>query len=205
MELTRRAVGALAVSGIAGLAGCSGSGSTSFEAQAAVTDTGNTGYERTRQERPEVTREFAGQEVTVTNVVTEYQKEVNMPVIGEQKLGVFTAFTTPQVDVAGQTFNPIGSWSTTRLVEELQSRYDGMNDLQKEGEESHQILGSSRTVSTFSATVTVSGNEIPVIILVAKFEHESDIVVPVGVFPEEKRDQEGANIRTLMSNMSHPA
>lgn len=205
MELTRRAVGTLAVTGIAGLAGCSGSGSTSFEAEAAATSTGDTGYERTRQDRPEITREFAGQEVTVTNVITEYQKEVSMPVMGDQKLGVFTAFTSPQVKVAGQTFNPIGEWSTERLVNELQSRYESMNDAQKEGEESHEILDDGRTVSTFSATMTVDGNDVPVIILVAKFEHESDIVVPMGVFPEEKQDQEGQNIRTLMSNMSHPA
>lgn len=205
MELTRRAVGTLAVTGIAGLAGCSGSGSTNFEAEAAVTATGDTGYEQTRQDRPEITREFAGQEVKVTNVVTEYQKSVEIPLMGETKLGVFTAFTSPQVKIAGQTFNPIGGWSTTRLVDELQSRYESMNDVQKQGDENHEILGDSRTVSTFSATMTVNGNDVPVIILVAKFNHESDIVVPMGVFPEEKQDQEGQNIRTLMSNMSHPA
>lgn len=205
MELTRRAVGALAVTGVAGLAGCSGSGATSFEAEAAVTDPGDTGYEETRQDDQKITREFAGQEVTVTNKITEYQKEVSMPVMGDQKLGVFTAFTSPQVKVAGQTFNPIGEWSTTKLVNELQSRYDSMKDVQKEGDEDHDILDDTRTLSTFSATMTVNGNDVPVIILVAKFENESDIVVPMGVFPEEKQDQEGENIRTLMSNLRHPA
>lgn len=205
MELTRRAVGALAVTGVAGLAGCSGSGSTTFEADVAATATGDTGYEREDRRKPELTRTFAGQEVKVINTITEYQKTVNIALMGEAKLGVFTAFTSPQVEVAGQTFNPIGDWSTTKLVKELQSRYESMNDAQKQGEEDHDILGSTRTVSTFSATMTVDGNDVPVIILVAKFEHESDIVVPMGVFPEEKQDQEGDNIRTLMSNMSHPA
>jgi hypothetical protein len=190
---------------VAGLAGCSGSGSTTFEADAAVTATGDTGYEQESQDKPELTRTFAGQEVTVINTITEYQKTVNIALMGEAKLGVFTAFTSPRVEVAGQTFNPIGEWSTTKLVNELQSRYESMNDVQKQGEEDHDILGNTRTVSTFSATMTVDGNDVPVIILVAKFEHESDIVVPMGVFPEEKQDQEGANIRTLMANMSHPA
>lgn len=205
MELSRRAVGALTVSGVAGLAGCSGSGATTFEAAAAVTATGDTGYERTRQTKPTITQTFAGQEVKVVNALTEYQKTVDLTVIGEAKLGVFTAFTSPQVKVAGQTFNPIGEWSTAKLVNELQSRYQSMKNVQKEGEEKLNILGSSRTVVTFSATMTANGQQMDVIMLVAKFEHESDIVVPLGVFPKEKRDQEGPNIRTLMSNMSHPA
>ena len=205
MELTRRTVGALAVSGIAGLAGCSGGGATTFEAEAAVTSTGDTGYEQTRQDESEITRTFAGQDVTVTNVLTEYQKEVSIALIGDAKLGVFTAFTSPQVSVAEQTFNPIGDWSTTKLVKQLQSRYESMDDATKEGESNHDILGGSRTVVRFSATMTVDGNDIPVIMLVAKFEHDSDIVVPMGIFPEERQDEEGANIRTLMSNMSHPA
>jgi hypothetical protein len=193
------------VSAVAGLAGCSGSGATTFEADAAATATGDTGYEREDERTPTITREFAGQEVKVTNVITEYQKTMSIPLLGEAKLGVFTAFTSPQVKVAGQSFNPIGQWSTKKLVTELQSRYDSMNDVQKEGEESQKVLGSTRTVSTFSATMTVDGNDVPIILLVAKFKHESDIVVPMGIFPEERRDKEGTNIRTLMSNMSHPA
>jgi len=74
MELSRRAVGALTVSAVAGLAGCSGSGATTFEADAAATATGDTGYEREDERTPTITREFAGQEVKVTNVITEYQK-----------------------------------------------------------------------------------------------------------------------------------
>lgn len=204
MKLSRRAVGALAVSGIAGLAGCSGSGSTTFEANAATTSTGETGYEKQDEREQTVTKEFAGQEVNVTNKITEYHKEVEIALVGSAKLGVFTAFTTPEVSVAGQEFNPIKDWSTDKIVKQLQNRYESMSNVQKESEESHKILGSSRTVAKFSATMTYNGNDIPVFILIAKFNHGSDFVVPMGVFPQEKEDQEGANIRTLMSNMSHP-
>ncbi|MFB6220056.1 MAG: DUF6517 family protein [Halolamina sp.] len=205
MRLTRRAVGALAVAGITGLAGCSGGDTTSFEAEAAATATGDTGYEKKGQREQTITKEFAGQEVEVTNVITEYQKEVEIPLTGSAKLGVFTAFTTPEVSVAGQEFNPIKDWSTEKIVKQLQSRYESMGNVQKEGTESHEILGSSRTVTKFSATMTYQGNDVPVFILIAKFNHESDFVVPMGVFPQRKEDQEGANIRTLMSNLSHPA
>lgn len=177
---------------------------TTFEADVATTSTGETGYEEQDQRENTITREFAGQEVEVTNKTVEYHKEVEVPLVGSAKLGVFTAFTTPEVGVAGQEFNPIDEWSTEEIVRQLQSRYESMSDVQKESEGSHEILGNSRTVSRFSATMTYEGNEIPVVILIAKFNHGSDFVVPMGVFPQEKEEQEGENVRTLMSNTSHP-
>ena len=204
MELSRRAVGTLTVAGIAGLAGCSGS--TSFSADYAVTDTGDTGYEQTGQRQPTMTRTFAGQEVNVTNTVTEYRKDMELSFFGgSSDVGVFSAFTTPQVNVAGQSFNPISDISNKQLAERFQNRFDSMDGLGQESSEEVEILGSARTVTKFSATVTVEGNEVPIFLLLAKFEHESDIVVPMGIFPQERQDEEGPNVRQLMSNMSHPA
>lgn len=117
MKLSRRAVGSLALTGIAGLAGCSG-GSTSFSAEA-KTSTADTGYQRQDQREETITREFAGQEVTGSNVTTEYDKEIDIPLIGSAKLGVFTAFTSPEVNVAGQEFNLIDDWSTEKIVGQL--------------------------------------------------------------------------------------
>ncbi|MEF8800977.1 MAG: DUF6517 family protein [Halolamina sp.] len=113
----------LALTGIAGLAGCSG-GSTCFSAEAATTSTADTGYERQDQREETITREFAGQEVTVTNVITECDKEIDIPLIGSAKLGVSTAFTSPEVNVAGQEFNPIDDGRTEKIVGQLQSRYE---------------------------------------------------------------------------------
>lgn len=204
MELTRRAVGALTVAGVAGLAGCSGS--TSFSAEFAETDVGETGYEQTGQREPTMTRTFAGQEVTITNTVTEYRKEIELPLFGGgSDVGVFAAFTSPQVEVAGQTFNPISNMSTKDLAQRFQQRFDNMSDLQEESEEEVEMLGSARTVTKFSATVTVDGNEVPVFLLIANFNHESDVIVPMGIFPQEREDEEGPNIRQLMANLSHPA
>lgn len=203
MELTRRAVGTLTVAGIAGLAGCSGS--TSFSAEFAVTDTGDTGYERTGQREPTMTRTFAGQDVNITNTVTEYRKEIDLGPLGSSDVGVFAAFTSPQVKVAGQTFNPISDMSNEELAQRFQQRFDGMSDVSRESEEEVDVLGSTRTVTKLSATVTVDGNEVPVFLLVANFNHESDVVVPIGIFPQEREDEEGPNIRQLMANLTHPA
>ncbi|KPN31633.1 hypothetical protein SY89_02382 [Halolamina pelagica] len=203
MELTRRAVGTLTVAGIAGLAGCSGS--TSFSAEYAVTDTGETGYEQTDQREPTMTRTFAGQDVEITNTVTEYRKEIDLGMFGSSDIGVFAAFTSPQVNVAGQTFNPISNMSNKELAQRFQQRFDGMSDVSRESEEEVDVLGSSRTVTKLSATVTVDGNEVPVFLLIANFNHESDVVVPMGIFPQEREDEEGPNIRQLMANLTHPA
>ena len=203
MELTRRAVGALTVAGIAGLAGCSGS--TSFSADFAVTDTGDTGYERTGQREPTMTRTFAGQDVNITNTVTEYRKEIDLGLLGSSDVGVFAAFTSPQVELAGNTFNPIADMSNEELAQRFQQRFDGMSDVSRESEEQVDVLGSSRTVTKLSATVTVDGNDVPVFLLIANFNHESDVVVPIGIFPQEREDEEGPNIRQLMTNLTHPA
>ena len=204
MELSRRKVGALTVAGLAGLAGCSGS--TSFSAEYATTDTGDTGYEQTDQRQPTMTRTFAGQEVEVTNTVTEYRKEVQLSILGTSSdIGVFAAFTSPQVEVADQSFNPIANLDAGELVRRFQQRFDSMNDVSRESDEEVEMLGSARTVTKFSATVTVDGNEVPVFVLLANFNHESDVVVPMGIFPQEREDEEGPNVRQLMSNLSHPA
>lgn len=204
MELTRRDVGVLTVAGVAGLAGCSGS--TSFSSEFAVTDPGDTGYEETDQREPTMTRTFAGQEVDITNTVTEYRKEMQLSAFGgSSDVGVFSAFTSPQVEVAGQTFNPISGMSNEKLIQRFQERFDDMKDVSKESEEEVDVLGSARTVTKFSATVTVDGNDVPVFILLANFNHESDVIVPIGIFPQEREDEEGPNIRELMENLSHPA
>ena len=204
MELSRRAVGALTVAGISGLAGCSGS--TSFSAEYAETDTGETGYERTGQRQPSMTRTFAGQEVTVTNTVTEYRKEVQLSLLGgSADVGVFAAFTSPQVEIAGRSFNPISDMDTEQLAERFQSRFDSMDGLGQESSEQVDVLGAARTVTKFSATVTVEGNQVPVFLLIANFSHESDVVVPMGIFPQERQDEEGPNVRQLMANLTHPA
>ena len=204
MELTRRAVGALTVAGVAGLAGCSGS--TNFSADFAVTDVGDTGYEQTGQREPTMTRTVAGQEVNITNTVTEYRKEIELSFFGgSSDVGVFAAFTSPQVEVAGQSLNPISNISTEELIQRFQNRFDSMNDVSRESEEEVDILGSARTVTKFSATVSVDGNDVPVFVLIANFNHESDAVVPMGIFPQERQDEEGPNVRQLMANLSHPA
>ncbi|GAB7093202.1 hypothetical protein JCM30237_03540 [Halolamina litorea] len=194
----------MTVAGVAGLAGCSGT--TSFSAEFAETDPGDTGYEQTGQREPTMTRTVAGQEVNITNTVTEYRKEMELSFFGgSSDIGVFAAFTSPQVEVAGQSLNPISNISNRELIERFQQRFDSMSNVERESEEEVESLGSARTVTKFSAIVSVEGNEVPVFVLLANFNHEGDAVVPMGIFPQEREDEEGPNVRQLMANLTHPA
>lgn len=149
-DLTRRAaLGGLA-SGLLATGGClgvvTGDRPLAFEsAPASVGDDGlsETGYELEDRQSPAVSREVsvAGQtrEVTVTNHVARYEKAIDLGPLGRQKAAVFALVTTPQVQVAGRAFNPVGEMSTQRILEEFQSRFEGLTVDRKVG---------SRSVST---------------------------------------------------------
>jgi len=135
---TRRgALGLAGVVGLAGLAGCTaldvatGGEPAEFAAGTATVadDTlSETGYELNEVSDQTVSREFevAGQtrEARVTNTIAEYDKAVE--VLGERyQAAVFAALTTPQVEVLGQSFNPIDDLSPDERAELIADRYEG--------------------------------------------------------------------------------
>lgn len=209
MRLTRRAVGGLAATGLASLAGCSVlNGPVTFDAEAAVAAQGtldDTGYELEGQNEPTMTRKYAGKEVKVTNVVTEYQKTMEVNLLGNAKLGVFVAFSTPSVKVAGQgPFNPIKNWSNKEIVMKLQSRYDSLNNVKSESSTSVKTLGKSTDVGKFSATTTYNGEQVDLYIHITKVQHEDDFVVLLGMYPQQRSEEED-DIMSLMKSVKHPA
>ena len=212
MKPTRRGFGGIAVGTLAALAGCAGlQGATSFESEPARVPgetQSDTGYQETNTEEMTVTREVSGQEVEATNHVAEYQKEVEFGAFGSAKLGVYVAFTTPAVQVAGQEFNPISELSREELVQRIQGRYDAVESVSKAGEFEATVTENTATVGEFDAKTTYNGQEIDLKILVARVKHDygnsSDFVVPVGIYPT-RRDEERSNVVSLMENTEHPA
>lgn len=209
MQLTRRSVGAASLVGLTSLAGCTAltGGSLSFESDPAGVSSSTrseTGYEQADQRSTSLERTFAGQDVTVTNWITQYQKSVELGGAIEAKLGVFVAFTTPAVKIAGQgPFNPVGNVSTSELVKRLQGQYASMQDVEKVGSSSVGILGSSTNVDKFSATTTFEGQEIDLYLHIAKRQHEKDFVIPVGIYPQ-RLDGEESNVTAMMKALRHP-
>ena len=167
----------------------------------------DTGYEETRDVENNVTRAFgaAGQSrnVTVTNQVAEYQRSVSLPVVGSQPFSRFTVVSSPEVEVAGQTFNPLGDLSNRELAQRLQQQYSTVENLQFVENSTTTVLGSETTVSKFSAeAATESGQRFDVYVDLTKTRDGEDFVVAVAVYPQ-RLDGEGARVDTMLGGVEH--
>lgn len=166
----------------------------------------DSGYELSSSDTQNVTRNVsvAGQErtVRVTNHVTEYNRSLSLGPFGDAELGRFVLFTTPEIQIAGQTMNPAADWSERRVLTEVAQRYASLNDVSHEENRSVAILGEARTVEQFAGTTTVGGDEIDVVVHVTKFTHEGDVVVGIGIHPQELPDEEDRQ-DDLFSGVQH--
>jgi hypothetical protein len=164
------------------------------------------GYEAVQVESMTTNRSFtvAGQtrNVSVTNHVAAYQRAVELGPLGSEPFARFTVLSTPQVEVAGRTLNPVGELSDRELATRLQSQYDSIEDVRFAGNRSVGTLGESRTVSRFDATTTVAGTEVDLELHVAKFRHGEDFIVTIGVHPE-RLDGEAARVETMLRGIEH--
>lgn len=212
-ELTRRTLLGGVAAGIASTAGCtalvSGDEPLEFDAtKATVADEAleSTGYELAAEESPTVNREFsaAGQtrEVTVTNHVTTYQKQLDFGPLGSVEGALFAAFATPQITIAGQSFNPIGEMSNEQLIEQVGSRFDGLSVGDHVGSSEVDTLGKTVTIEKYEATATVQEQEVPIYLLFGRVKHDGDYVVPVAGYPRQLQEEE-TNAYTLVENLEH--
>ena len=215
MISNRRVVAAVAVALLLSTSGCigflTGSEALTFTAEpAAVADSAveEAGYESngTRELTVNRTFEVAGQErrVVATNQVTSYDKSLDLGPLGETRLGVFTVVSTPAVEIAGQTLNPIGQFSNARLVEFVQQRYSGLSDIRQVSERNITVQGTETTVTKFAGTATVEGREIDVFVHVTKYRDGEDFVLAIGVYPQQL-DGEEENVLSMMRAIEHPA
>jgi len=166
------------------------------------------GYEYNGTRELTVNRSFdvGGQErrVVATNRIADYSKSIELGPLGEAEVGVFNVVTTPAVEVAGQTLNPIGSYSNARLVEFVQQQYSGLGDIQQVSERNVTIQGTETTVTKFSATASIEGREIDVFVHVTKYRNGDDFIVAVGVYPQQLESSEESNIFSMLRAIDHP-
>ena len=210
----RQFAGATGASALASLAGCAAlTGSVEFSASAAPVEKAtlkDTGYSRYQTTRPVVERtyEAGGQSKTVEveNVVTQYDKAVDLTAIGlgAFQAAVFTTLSTPQVEVLEQTFNPVGDMSTDELAGRIQERYEGITVGEKDDEWSATVAGSSTTVARYPAEATLTEADAKVDLwlhLSQAVEAADDFVVTFGGYPQ-LLDQ-GDNIDALTNAVTH--
>lgn len=212
---TRRHLAVAALALLVLSSGCigvlTGSEALTFEADAATTDesvASDAGYENNGTKSQTVEREFtvAGQTRTVeaVNKVTTYEKTVEIPLVGSADLGVFSVISSPAVEIAGKTFNPIGDYSNDRLVRFIAGSYGGLDDVERVSERRLSVLGTETAVTKYSATATFQEQEIDVFVHVTKIRDGDDFVVAIGVYPQELSDEE-SNVVSMLRAVEHPA
>ncbi len=189
-------------------AGCGfilGNEPAEFEADpSAVSDAvlSETGYEFIEHERNEIEREFeAGGEsrsVIATNVRAKHEKSIGGDILDTPAAAVFTSLTTPQVEVLGQTFNPIEDMSAADLAERVQGQYETFADVEKQRESEVTINGETTTESTFTAEAVYDDSPLEVMLHITDaVELGDDFVVTFGSYPKPASGEE-ENIRQLM-------
>jgi SOS-response transcriptional repressor LexA len=169
-----------------------------------------TGYEQSRTDTNQLNREFsaAGQtrEVEVTNHIAEYARTVDAGPLGSEDLARFIVVSTPAVEIFDRTFNPVGEMSNRQLVERVQDRYEGLQNVQSQSERTVPVLGTSATVSVFSAEATVKGTEqtIDLTLHVTRVRHGDDFVIAIGAHPAVLNG-EVQNVDRLLKGVRHDA
>lgn len=211
--MARREAAGVFVALLVLLGGCTGalSGPVTFSASEATVDDAaleETGYEHNRTEELTVTRTFsaAGQskEVEVTNYVSEYHKTVGIQGVAEKRAAVFATFASPQVEVLGQSFNPLAKYDNRQLAERFTDQLDSVDDLRKVDSQNRTMLGEHTEVTKFEATVTTSfGFEFDAYVHVTKVEHGGDHVVALAVYPQRLGDQ-SESVDRLLEGVEHP-
>lgn len=174
-----------------------------------------TGYEEYNQTTMEVERTFeaAGQSqrVVVTNQLAEYDKAVDFGALGilgsgRYQAAIVTALTTPQVDVLGQTFNPVADTSSADLAGMVQDRYDGISNVQQVGEETAPVAGGSTTVGEFEARADLigAGATVDLTLHIAEaVEAGSDLVVAIGGYPSIAQSRERDDVLAMFAGIEH--
>ncbi|WP_247000559.1 DUF6517 family protein [Halosolutus gelatinilyticus] len=211
-------VAALATGSIGATAGCFGlfDDATSFVASPAIVDpdrAADAGYEYQGTVERVETREVPRTDETVeaTNYISEYTRtiEVGLDVLDENspEAGAFAVITTPQVQIAGRDFNPVGDMSNAEITERIQSQYEDLTINGSVGTRTVDGLGQSIDVETFAGEAKFLGQQdVDVFVDVAQPDDGDDHLVIVGAYPDDSGllagDEEG-RIDTMIGGLEH--
>ncbi|MFC7138871.1 DUF6517 family protein [Halosimplex aquaticum] len=141
-------------------------------------------------------------QVSLSSEVRKYNRTVTLAPGVEGEFARFSVYSTPAATVAGQSVNPVGDWSTDRIVRRLVSSTSGLSNVQFESNRSVQFLGAERTVSAYGASQSMGGVETNVTIHLSMVEHDGDNVIAVAVHPE--RVDERSRVNDLLAGLRHP-
>lgn len=209
----RRTLATVAVAAALVTAGCgfiTGDEALAFDASpTTVSDEAqsSTDYEEVNVSERVITREFsaAGQtrEVQVTNHLARYERRVDLGPLGSQRAGVFTIFSSPEVSVAGRTFNPIADRSEREILRQFESEYENIEVDGRVSNRSRTVLGQETSVRKFAGSATLGGQDVDIYVHVTKVKHEGDFVVALAVYPQRIDDDEQPRVNQLLDGFQH--
>lgn len=216
MQLNRRtfiaSAGALAGTTIAGCSQMPGDEPLTFESTPArVPDSvlEATGYEEGESNDIEIERSFdvADEErtVTVTNQQVTYEKEIDAEIELPDDLpgAVFTTLTTPNIEIVGRELNPVADTSNEELLDRVRARYDGIENVEVDGEDTVTVLGETTTRTRFTAEARFAGTDAEVYLHVSNpVESDDEFVSGVGVHPRLFPNEE-SDIVTMIEDIRH--
>lgn len=198
------------------LAGCGAQSSLRFEATPgsfAGEAVEEAGYEQASDREIVRNRTFeAGgstRNVTVINYGAVYTRTAEIQPLGERKIAAAAVFTTPSISILGSEQNPLASAPPRRLVSRASNVAgddlpgDGLRDVQFEETRQRTTLDTETNLSVFSATTTIEGVSVDVVVWVARVKHDGDFVIVAGAFPERLEDHERPRVETLFDNVVH--
>ncbi|QLG47470.1 DUF6517 family protein [Natrinema halophilum] len=207
----RSALAGLGAVGLAGLSGCLGLiGMDSHESSPAgveATTRNETGYEQTAVKELSVEKDAPGGPITgkisVGNYMTKHEKAVDIPLVGRQRGAVFNVLTTPKVTLLGKQFNPVEDMTTKELIGLVENNYNGIDNISHDGDSDVTILDQSTTQSQFTADAKFDGQSVTVNFHITKaVEAAGDLLVTIGVYPEQLQSQEKPNVTALAEAVS---
>lgn len=207
--MDRRALAILGLVSLVTLSGCALLTGDTLEfsaTQATVSDsaTAEAGYDEVSVESRNVNRTFTvadqEREVLVTNWVATYERDL---VVGTTPApGTVAILSTPEISIAGQTLNPIGSLSDRQLADRLLQEEEAISNVSREGTRTATVLGTETEVAVFQGTVEYEGQSTDVTIHLARVNHDEDYVVALGLHPAAMNADQ-AGIDTMFAGIEH--
>jgi methyl coenzyme M reductase beta subunit len=88
------------------------------------------------------------------------------------------------------------------VLQQFESQYEGLSVGDQVGSQDVTTLGQSTTLQQFAGSATLAGTEVDVYLHTAKFDHEGDYIVVVGIYPQQL-DSEAQNVVTLLESLEH--
>jgi len=178
--------------------GCLGvldSGPTSFAADPVTpraVDLDQAGYEQAGQETLNETRTFGigGQDrdAALTNHLRTYERSVSTD--GGTVPARIAVYSTPLVELGGDTASPIGDWSDQRLANHVSQRYADIELERIESRRNVKTLVENSPVRRHLGVATLDGEQMNVYVQVTTFQYEGNVVAAVAVHPRSVNEND---------------